>query len=173
MDAEGERQFREFVEARSLALRRIAHALTGDPHRAEDLVQGALTKLAGRWRKVDDPEAYVRRIVYRDNVSWWRRSGNRREVPAGELPERSVSDGVDDIHRRVDLRRALLRLTPRQRAVLILKFYEDLPERDVADALGCSVGIVRSQTAKALARLRQVAPELGNRSMVTTKEPST
>jgi DNA-directed RNA polymerase specialized sigma24 family protein len=79
VDVEAERQYREFVAARSFALRRIAYALTGDLHRAEDLVQGALAKLAGRWRKVDDPEAYVRRIVYRDNISWWRVARNRQE----------------------------------------------------------------------------------------------
>jgi RNA polymerase sigma-70 factor (sigma-E family) len=159
VDTESESQFREFVEARSLALRRTAYALTGDLHRAEDLVQGALIKLAGRWHKIDDPEAYVRRIIYHDHASWWRRRSSR-EISVPETPDRTDGDAAERVDRRLDLQRALLRLTPRQRAVILLRFYDDLHEREIADILGCSVGTVRSQTSRALAKLRRVAPEL-------------
>lgn len=164
MDTQAEGQFREFVEARSLALRRTAYALTGDLHQAEDLVQSALIKLADRWHKVDDPEAYVRRIIYHDQVSWWRRRTRVREVTVEQPPERTGSDPADVVDRRLDVQQALLRLTPRQRAVLLLRFYEDLPEREVAAILGCSVGTVRSQSSRALAKLRRVAPDLGSSS---------
>jgi RNA polymerase sigma-70 factor (sigma-E family) len=161
MDADTESQFREFVEARSLALRRTAYALTGDLHRAEDLVQSALIKLAGRWRKVDDPEAYVRRIIYHDQVSWWRRRIRLKEDPVPVAPDRSTADPTERVDRRLDMQRALLLLTPSQRAVILLRFYEDLPEREIADILGCSVGTVRSQSSRAIAKLRHLAPELG------------
>ncbi|AYY13825.1 SigE family RNA polymerase sigma factor [Actinobacteria bacterium YIM 96077] len=160
MNAEKERQFREFVEARSLHLRRAAYALCGDIHAAEDLVQGALVKLVRRWHKVDDPERYVRRIIYHDHASRWRRRAKIREDPVEDTPERGQRDAAADVNLRLDLRQALLRLAPRQRAVLVLRFYHDLPERDIADTLNCSVGTVRSQTHRALARLRELAPEL-------------
>ena len=171
MDTQSESQFREFVEARSLALRRTAYALAGDLHRAEDLVQGALIKLAGRWHKVDDPEAYVRRIIYHDHVSWWRRRSSSHEVPVPATPDRSAGDPSERVDRRLDLQRALLLLTPRQRAVILLRFYEDRPEREIADILGCSVGTVRSQTSRALARLRRVAPELGPEPTIPLSAP--
>lgn len=170
MDAAGEREFTEFVAARSLALLRVATALTGDRHRAEDLVQGALAKLAGRWHKVDDPEGYVRRIIYHDFVSWWRRRPARTEVLAASPPELAVADGAADTDRRIDLRSALALLGPRQRAVLVLRYLEDLPEGQVAEILGCSVGTVRSQGFRALARLRDLVPELAGRSADAVEE---
>lgn len=160
MDRQAEREFTEFVEARSMALLRVAYVLTGDQHRAEDLVQVALTKLAARWRKVDEPESYVRRILYHDQVSWWRRRTRLREDPVADSPEYPVGDHTGGVDRRLDLRAALLRLGPRQRAVLVLRFLEDQPEAEIARVLGCSVGTVRSQTSRALARLRALAPEL-------------
>lgn len=157
---ESEREFRRFVEARSLDLRRAAYALSGDLYVAEDLVQGALTKLVRHWHKVDDPERYVRRIIYHDQASRWRRRRRLREDPVETTPEGSVGDQSTNVNLRLDLRQALLRLAPRQRAVLVLRFYQDLPEREIADAMNCSVGTVRSQTARALSRLRVLAPEL-------------
>ncbi|GAA5031063.1 SigE family RNA polymerase sigma factor [Actinopolymorpha pittospori] len=165
MDARTEAEFRQFVEARSLALLRTAYVLSGDQHHAEDLVQGALAKLAARWRKVDDPEAYVRRVVYHDQVSWWRRRGRIREELVEHAPDSEAGFATDHagrVDRRLDVRQALARLGPRQRAVLALRYFEDLPEAEVAHILGCSVGTVRSQTARALARLRALAPELAD-----------
>lgn len=160
MDAQSEHEFSEFVAARSLALMRSARLLTGDRHQAEDLVQQALTKLAGRWKRVDDPEAYVRRIIYHEQISWWRRRGRMREDTTPLTPDRPVADGSPQVDHRIDIQAALQRLAPRQRAVLVLRFYEDLPEAEIAELLGCSTGTVRSQGYRALARLRELAPEL-------------
>ncbi|SDI67737.1 RNA polymerase sigma-70 factor, sigma-E family [Nonomuraea jiangxiensis] len=161
MDAADEQRFREFVSARSPALMRLGFLLTGgDQHGAEDLVQAALTKLAARWQQVGAPEAYVRQIMFRQQVSWWRAIGRRGEVVQAVPPDRAGADRTHQSELRMVLRGALARLTPRQRAVLVLRYFEDLPEDRVADALGCSVGTVRSTTHRSLARLRQVAPEL-------------
>jgi RNA polymerase sigma-70 factor (sigma-E family) len=173
MDARSEHEFREFVDARSLALLRTAYVLTGDQHLAEDLVQNALAKLATRWRKVNQPEAYVRRAIYHEQVSRWRRRAKIREDPAAladsfpsSVHDPAIRDPAEHVGARVDVRQALQKLAPRQRAVLVLRFLEDLPEREVADALGCSVGTVRSQTSRALARLRVLAPDLVERPMI-------
>ncbi|WP_053203482.1 SigE family RNA polymerase sigma factor [Jiangella muralis] len=164
MDAAAEREFTEFVAARSTALLRVAVVLTGDRHRAEDLVQGALAKLAGRWWTVDDPGAYVRRIIYHDHARWWRRRSARSEVLGATVPEQPQADRAVDAVRRLDLRSALRLLGPRQRAVLVLRYLEDLPEAEVAEIMGCSVGTVRSQAHRALARLRTLVPELDERT---------
>ncbi|WP_068928272.1 SigE family RNA polymerase sigma factor [Planobispora rosea] len=161
MDAAEERRFRDFVSARSPALMRLAYLLTGgDRHAAEDLLQIALARTVARWRTVEEPEAYVRQVMYRQQVSWWRR---RREATFAEPPDRAGAggdDGTSGVELRIVMRRALARLTPRQRAVLVLRYYEDLPETEVADILGCSVGTVRSTTHRSLAKLRSLAPEL-------------
>ena len=108
------------------------------------------------WPRLDDdPEAYVRKIIVTTHVSWWRRRGRRSEEPTNRLPERpcgtSEMDLVDD---RDAVWRALGRLPARQRAVVVLRFFEDLTEAQVAGVLGCSVGTVKSQTSRALAKLR-------------------
>lgn len=152
--------FAAFVAARSSALLRTAFLLTGDRQLAEDLVQIALVKAAGVWPRIaSSPEPYVRRIVYNENVSRWRR---RRigEVSVAEMPE-VVSTPVDSDTRLVVLA-ALARLTPKQRAVLVLRFFDDLTERQAAEVLGIGVGTVKSQTRQALERLRTVAPELSD-----------
>jgi RNA polymerase sigma-70 factor (sigma-E family) len=160
VDAQSEREFREFVAARSHALFRSAYALTGQQQSAEDLVQVALTRTAGRWRRIrGTPEAYARKIVYHEHVSW-RRRRSFHEQPVRVLPERAVADGTSAAVTRLALQQALRRLAPRQRAVLVLRFLEDLSEREVAAVLGCSPSTVGSQTSRALARLRQLAPEL-------------
>jgi RNA polymerase sigma-70 factor (sigma-E family) len=156
-----ESAFRDFVAARSPALMRLGFLLTGgDQYAAEDLVQTALAKLAAKWQRVEAPEAYVRQVMYRQQVSWWRAAGRRPEVVRPEVPERPDADAHGRSELRLVLRGALARLTPRQRAVLVLRYYEDLPERDVAQLLGCSVGTVRSTAHRSLAKLREVAPEL-------------
>jgi RNA polymerase sigma-70 factor (sigma-E family) len=166
MDAEGQESFREFVANRSSALLRTAVLLSGgDRYAAEDLLQNALIKAAGRWNRIDEPEAYVRRILYRQQVSRWRLKWPRRELSVAEPPEAStqVAPGTDALSAaelRVVMRGALARLTARQRTVLVLRYFEDLPEADVARLLGCSVGTVRSTTHRSLARLRTLAPEL-------------
>jgi RNA polymerase sigma-70 factor (sigma-E family) len=160
VDAQSEREFREFVAARSHTLFRAAYALTGQQQSAEDLVQVALIRTAGRWRRIRGaPEVYARKIIYHEHVSWWRRRSSR-EQPVRVLPERPVADGAGAAVVRLTLQQALRQLAPRQRAVLVLRFLEDLSERDVAAALGCSPSTVGSQTFRALARLRQLAPEL-------------
>ncbi|WP_329127646.1 SigE family RNA polymerase sigma factor [Streptomyces sp. NBC_01465] len=162
MNAEGQESFREFVAARSGALLKTAVLLSGgDRHAAEDLLQTALVKAAGRWERIEEPEAYVRQILYRLQVGRWRLRWPRRELTVAEPPERAHGDGAEAaVDLRIVMRRALARLTPRQRAVLVLRYFEDLPEADVARLLGCSVGTVRSTTHRSLARLRAVAPEL-------------
>ncbi|WP_141578957.1 SigE family RNA polymerase sigma factor [Actinomadura sp. WMMA1423] len=159
MNREARESFGAFVAARSSRLIRTAYVLTGDQHAAEDLLQNALAKTAARWRHVsDNPEAYVRRAMYNEQVSRWRWRG--REAVVAEPPDHP-SRGPD-VDLRLTLERALLALPPRKRAVLVLRYYEDLPEREVAEIMGCSVGTVRSQTHRAIARLRELAPGLAN-----------
>jgi RNA polymerase sigma-70 factor (sigma-E family) len=150
-------EFSEWAAAAQRRLMRSAYLLTGDLHRAEDLVQEALIKVALRWPRLRDgnPTAYARTIIVRDNVSWWRR---RRDAPSPTLDD--LAEVSTDPEVALVVRRALARLTPKQRAVLVLRHYDDLSESDTAAALGVSVGTVKSQNAAALARLREGAPEL-------------
>lgn len=169
MDAAAERDIREFVTARSPALMRLAFLLTGgDQQSAEDLLQIALVKTAARWRTVEDPDSYVRRVMYRQQVSWWRLKWRRRETHVAVVPDRAGDDGTSAVDLKLAVRQALARLTPRQRAMLVLRFFEDLPESEVARLLDCSVGTVRSTTHRSLARLRDLAPELAE--LKTVKE---
>lgn len=163
MDAEGEKHFREFVETRSPELLKLAVLLSGgDRHAAEDLLQSALIKVAARWHRIEDPEPYVRRVLYRQQIGRWRLRWRQREVTVAAPPERhGTGDGSGGAELRILMRAALARLTPRQRTVLVLRYFEDLPEADVARLLGCSVGTVRSTTHRSLAKLRTIAPELG------------
>lgn len=154
-----EQEFTEWAAGCQRSLLRSAYLLTGDLHRAQDLVQEALVKVALRWSQLrgGNPTAYARRIIVRDNVSWWRR---RRETAVGD-PEAPAPEGVSsDPVTAMVVRRALLRLTPAQRAVLVLRHFDDLTERETADVLGVSIGTVKSQNAAALGRLRTGAPEL-------------
>lgn len=156
-----EEAFRRWAGQRQLALLRTALLLTGDHHRAEDLVQDALTKVALRWRRLaaGNPEAYARQIIVRENISGWRK--RRRELVSDASASTAVvGDSTAATERRLLLDAALARLTPRQRAVVVLRYYDDLSERDTADALGVSPGTVKSQTHLALRRLREAAPEL-------------
>ena len=147
-------EFDDFVAARSGRLLRTAYLLTRDWALAEDLLQTALTKAWFAWgRVVDDPEPFVRTVLVNTYASWWRRRW-RGEPPTEALPERAVADPTHAVDERDRLWQALGRLPRRQRAVLVLRFYEDLTEAQVAAALHVSVGTVKSQTSKALARLR-------------------
>jgi RNA polymerase sigma-70 factor (sigma-E family) len=158
----GEASFEEFVRARTGALARTAYLLTGDRHHAEDLVQTALARAAVRWTTLDDAESYVRRVLYTQAVSWWRVLRRRRpEVLVGAPPDRGGDRGGDpDL--RVVVGQALARLTPKQRAVLVLRFYEDRTEVETAELPSVAVGTVKSQTRHALRRLRELAPELAD-----------
>jgi RNA polymerase sigma-70 factor (sigma-E family) len=154
-----------FVRARTPALLRAAYLLTGDQHLAEDLVQAALARTHRAWRRLEreeNAEAYTRKVMYHLQVAWWRRP-RVIESLAGSVPERagrSEPDLSDRAALRETLRQALLKLTRAQRAVLVLRFFEDRSENETAQALGVSIGTVKSQTARALARLRRAAPEL-------------
>lgn len=157
----GTQDFDEFVRARTAALSRVAYLLTGDHHLAEDLVQQALLRVASRWPAIvarGDPDAYVRRVLYHQHISWWRRREPR--AVRDELPHAVVADPGDAVAVGVAVRRALARLGRRQRAVLILRYFEDLSEARTAEILGVSVGTVKSQARDGLARLRELAPEL-------------
>ena len=148
--------FREYVTARSPALMRAAWLLTGNEAAAEDLVQSALVRIWPRWAKLERDgsiDAYMRRVLVTTYINGWRRRW-RGEVPTEVLPDVAGRDPYDDVVRRHALRDALLELPPRQRAIVVLRFYEDLSEAQVAAALGCSVGTVKSTVSRALVRLR-------------------
>jgi RNA polymerase sigma-70 factor (sigma-E family) len=163
MAAGGYDSFAAFVAARQRALLRAATLVSGDPHLAQDLVQDALLKLALRWDRVraGDPEAYVRRILYRDLVSWrrrWRRE--RLGAPPAGAADAVAADPAAGTGDRLALQAALAHLTPKQRAVLVLRFYEDLSVHRTAELLAVTPGTVKSQTNAALRRLRALAPQL-------------
>jgi len=160
-ESDGYAEFAAFVQARQRALLRSCYLLTGDRDLAEDLLQGALTKLAQRWQRVShgSPEGYVRTVLYRDMVSWRRR--HWREQLVARPPE-FVVDNSESIDNQIVFEQALRRLTRKQRAVLVLRFYEDLSEAETARVLGVSLGTVKSQCHAALGRLRTQALELGD-----------
>lgn len=161
MDERARHDFTEFVAARSPALIRLAYVLTADQHAAEDLLQSALTKAAAHWGRIHtSPESYIRRIMYREQVNRWRRRGRWREMAVAVVPEPPPAPGPS-VEARVALADALRALPARKRAVLVLRYLEDLPEAQVADILGCSVGTVRSQAHKAIAQLRSVLAAVG------------
>lgn len=157
-------QFDEFVRSRTPALLRTAFLLTGDRHLAEDLVQDALARTHRALRRLGDDghfEAYTRTAMYHLHVRWWRRRRVAETMP-GELADSAHPDGdhADRTDLKIALHQALAQLTRRQRAVLVLRYFEDHSEAEAAELLSCSVGTVKSQTSKALARLRTVAPDL-------------
>ena len=157
--------FDAYVRERWAPLLRTATLLTGDRHAAEDLVQETLVRAAQHWSRVEPAtaDAYVRRILYTRSVDAWRW---RRHQPdpvdraEHDAVASQVGAGADAVDTRLTLAGALARLTPRQRAVLVARFYEDRTEVDAARVLGCSVSTVKSQTRHALERLRVLAPEL-------------
>ncbi len=160
---EGRRQeFTEFVLARSLSLMRLAYVLTADQDAAEDLLQSALAKAAAHWERIHrSPEGYVRQIMYREQVGRWRSRVRRPETVMAQVPEPPTEYTAVSVEARLALQDALRALPPGKRAVLALRYLEDLPESQVAEILGCSVGTVRSQTHKAITQLRSVLVSLG------------
>lgn len=149
-------EFRDFVAARSGALLRVAHLLTGDAHLAEDLLQAALTKTYLAWGRIRDQgalEAYVKRTLVTTATSWWRRRWHG-ERATGRLPDQALADRTGEVDDRDVVWRQLRDLPARQRAVLVLRYYEDLSEAEIAHVLGCAPGTVKSQAARGLATLR-------------------
>ncbi|MFF0342912.1 SigE family RNA polymerase sigma factor [Kribbella sp. NPDC004875] len=154
-DREGTAAFAEFAAARHAALYRYTYLLTGDRGLAEDLLQEALIKLYVAWPRIragTGVEAYVRRVITNTAISWWRRKAWRSERPNDDVPEQ-LAPG-DDPDARMWLWAEILRLPVRQRAAVVLRYYEDLTEPQTAEILGCSVGTVKSQVTAALKKLR-------------------
>jgi len=174
--------FEDFVHARSTSLLRTAYLLAGQNRaEAEDLLQLALERAYRNWDRVcraNEPEGYVRAILATTSADRWRRVARRAEQPlfaAGAGP--AVPDQTAAIDDHDYLMRALARLAPRQRAVLVLRYLDDLSEVETARMLGCSVGSVKSQAARGLARLRELtspdgSPQVGRRRLQRRKELS-
>ncbi len=162
-------EFEAWVHARAPSLGRSALLIAGDVQLAEDLVQETLVRIAQKWQRLErrgDPDAYAHRVLHNLAIDAWRRRQRRPQevasIPA-PLEGREPSQGEPaDIgtERRILMAEALARLTPKQRAVLVLRFYEDLTEVQTAVTLGCSPNTVKSQARQALARLRELAPDL-------------
>lgn len=145
-----------FLDARGNALLQTAVLLAPGREGGEDLLQEALERLLRKWHKVDgDPEGYLRRIMYNRAVDGWRRRSRRPEV-LGLPPELPVSDHASRLDLRLDLLRALERLTPRQRAAVVARYWEQLSEAETAAALGCSVSAVKSAASRGLRALREM-----------------
>ncbi|MFI0369370.1 SigE family RNA polymerase sigma factor [Actinomadura sp. 1N219] len=149
-------EFREYVAERGNVLLRAATQLTSDRAEAEDLLQAALAKTYLAWDRIEDPAAvdgYVRRAMVNTQISWWRR--RKLDVyPTDQIPDRPVDDHTDRSEMRDVLGRALRRLPERQRLAVMLRYYEDMSEREIAAALGISVGTVKSTVSRAMAKLR-------------------
>lgn len=174
---EGREAFEALVADRTAALVRTAYLLTGDWQHAEDLVQTSLAKTYLRWPRLREPaaaEAYARTVLARTCTRAWRRRW-RGEVPTGELPDGALRDGAVEADERVVVARALAALPAGQRAVLVLRFFEDLSEAETARVLGVAVGTVKSRTARALAALRDSglvdAPPAAARAVALEETP--
>jgi RNA polymerase sigma-70 factor (sigma-E family) len=158
VDDEAREVFDAFVRARHPALLRYGHVLTGDPHTAADLVQDALERTGTAWSRVrskGDPEGYVRQVMAHRHISLWRRL--RRERLVAQPPEQTYES--PPAHPEDAVWEALGRLPRKQRAVLVLRYYEDLSEAEIARVLGCAPGTVKSNAAKGLASLRAALPD--------------
>lgn len=159
-------EFTEFARAHTPSLLRSAYLLTGDQQLAEDLVQTALARTHRAWRRLDDTgnaPAYTRRTMYHLQVGWWRRKRVREHL--SDRPPEGVgttADSASDIALQLTVRTALMRLARQQRAVVVLRFFEDRSVQETADILGCTTGTVKTQTFRALGRLRKALPELAD-----------
>ena len=155
----GDADFTDFVHASWAGLYRTAMLLVGDRELAEDLTQTALAKTYAAWPRIDHraaAPAYARRTLVNTAASWFRKKGWRNELPTEQVPELAGTEVTEarDPSTRVAVMDALAQLPPRQRAVVVLRYYEDLSVEETADALGCSSGTVKSQTFEAFAKLR-------------------
>jgi len=154
--------FRDYVLTRGTALLRVATMLTGNRADAEDLVQAALAKTYLAWGNINDQtavDAYVRRAMVNTHISWWRRR-KFEEYPTDELPDQAIADYARDSDTAEVVRRAIDRLPDRMRAAVMLRYFEDMTEPEIAEALGVSLGTVKSTVSRAVARLR-IDAELG------------
>jgi RNA polymerase sigma-70 factor (sigma-E family) len=154
-DGKDSSAFAEFATARHGALYRYAYLLAGDRGLADDLVQEGLTKTYVVWRKLRDPanaEAYTRKVITNVAIAWWRRKAWHAERPHDDVPEQPVA--AEDSTARLWLWDELKQLAPRQRAAVVLRYYEDLTEAQTAEVLDCSIGTVKSQVSDALKKLR-------------------
>lgn len=162
-----------FVEVRGTALLRTARLLSSQPSQAEDLLQTALTKTYLAWPRLRDPgaaEAYTRRVLVTSTISWWRRRFNRMEHATDVVPDLGVAARDDEVAERDELMAALRRLSPQQRAVLVLRYYEDQSELEIASCLGIATGSVKAHASRGLARLRQILGEDADLADVSTEE---
>jgi RNA polymerase sigma-70 factor (sigma-E family) len=165
-----EASFEDFVLRQGEGLLRVAVMLCGDRGRAEDLVQSALIKAYPRWDRVaamEQPAAYVRAVLVREHLRWWRRRPNL-EIPgaAAEADRPSRTDLAQESADRHAAWELLGRLPARQRAVLVLRYYEDLSDREIAQTLGCGESTVRSQAARGLAALRAIVPTIDREALL-------
>ncbi|MFC6091397.1 RNA polymerase sigma factor [Saccharothrix lopnurensis] len=171
-----EQGFREFAVRQAAALRRTAYLFCGDWHMAEDLMQASLLKLYQAWHRIewqDSASAYARKVLLRTWLDEKRRPWRRAEQRDGEVPD--VADAAADPERAGEqlwardlVHAALLRVPPRQRAVLVLRYFEDLPVNEVAVLMGCSEGTVKSQTARGLVALRTAVERLERGAVVAS-----
>jgi RNA polymerase sigma-70 factor (sigma-E family) len=159
--------FDDYVRASSRRLLRLAFLLTGDHHDAEDLLQTAYAKALPRWHKIGgigNPDAYLRRVMVNTNISWWRRRRGR-EVLEGDVLEPEPRGGETDFDQHIVLQdgvlRALRSLPPRQRTVVVLRYYCDVSEAETASIMGVSIGTVKSQASRAVASLRTTLERTG------------
>lgn len=160
--------FAEFVAARSSSLQRAAYLMVGERQLAQDLLQEALTKTYVAWPRLRDPskaEAYTRKVITTTAISWYRRKSWQGERPTETLPETSTEGHDETVAQREWLWAALQELPPRQRAAIVLRFYEDLTEAQTAAAMDCAVGTVKSQVSAGLAKLRvQIVDRFGSQA---------
>lgn len=150
--------FEEYAFARTSALVRLARLLTGDEHRAEDLVQDVLAKAYARWGRIsrtDWPDAYVRRMLVNAHHSWWRQRSSREVSVAAVVDRAGASDEAAGVAERDALWRLVCDLPTRQRTVIVLRYYEDLDDIMIAEILDCSTGTVRTHARRALTALRK------------------
>jgi RNA polymerase sigma-70 factor (sigma-E family) len=161
MRAKDEERFTAFARAHSGTLFRTAYLMTGDYQRSEDLLQATLVRVYQHWSRVEvmeRPVAYARKVLVNQANSWWRRRSSR-ELPSASVDDPSWSGHDDDVAEHDRVWRAVLSLPPRQRAVMVLRYYEDLSEFDIAEALGMAPGTVKSNAHAAQRRLAQLLGE--------------
>jgi RNA polymerase sigma-70 factor (sigma-E family) len=162
-------EFSTYVAGHRRALMRTAYLLSGDHHAAEDLVQGALAKVYASWRRIrrkDAIDAYVRRVLVNEHLGLWRRAWRRLEHSTDQVPESSTPPpDVEGHDLKEQLWSVIRTLSPRQRAVIVLRYYEDLSDVETSEVLGWPLGTVKSTNARSLAKLRQ---RLGDEWEVTS-----
>ena len=154
MNQEDQDGFREFVASRLVPLRKLAYVTCGDWHTAEDAVANALAKLYPRWRRVDRPDLYVQTLVFRAAIDEMRRPWRREHSASDSLPDMHEADTSGATDERLRIRAALLAVPPKQRTVLVLRYYAGLTVEETAEVLGTQPETVKSHTARGLARLR-------------------